>query len=226
LESEWTAASNAGDVAWQTDVAEHATFFLFLYCGSLRGFEGPKVLLADLRRQIVAPGTPRAAHTAPHVGIPLSGRFKARSQDQRHVLIPVAYETNSGLRPGLWAERLVALREAAGITTGWLFRTGDGEQRKMSHFEDKFYDLLLRAQQTDPSLFPAGVDVTEDYHLTRSHRRGATTRATEAGVAKADIEWINRWNIGLDEQGSVPMSVLYSDRSQMMTTFLRFSTAL
>jgi hypothetical protein len=60
----------------------------------------------------------------------------------------------------------------------------------MTHFEEKFYDLLLRAQQTDPSLFPAGTEI----HLGRSHRRGATTRATEAGVAKEDIEWINRWN--------------------------------
>jgi hypothetical protein len=60
LEAEWTAADNAADVARKTDVAEHATFFLFLYCGSLRGFEGPKVLLSDLRRQIVAPGSLRA----------------------------------------------------------------------------------------------------------------------------------------------------------------------
>jgi hypothetical protein len=133
------------------------------------------------------------------VGIPLSGHFKARSQDQRHILIPVAYETNLGLRPGVWAERLLALQEAAEITTGWLFRTATGEQRRLAHFEDKFYALLLRAQQTGPSLFPAGIDVTEDYHLSHSHRRGATTRATEAGVAKEDIEWIDRWNIGLEE---------------------------
>jgi hypothetical protein len=226
LENEWLAAEAAGDEAAKLDIAEHAAFFLFLYCGSLRGFEGPKVVLHDLRRQIVAPGTPEAARTPPHVALPLSGRFKARSQDQRHILIPVAYETNSGLKPGVWAQRLIASLERAGITTGWLFRTSTGGQQRMSHYEEKFYDLLLRVQQTDPSLFAAGVEVTEDFHLGRSHRRGATTRATEAGVAKEDIEWINRWNIGVEQAGSVPMAVLYSDRSQMMATFLRFSTAL
>jgi hypothetical protein len=216
LETEWATAEAAGHETTSLEVAEHATFFLFLYCASLRGFEGPKVVLHDLRRQIIAPGTPAAAHTSPHVALPLSGRFKACSQDQRHILIPVAYETNSGLRPGVWAQRLIALLEKRGVTSGWLFRTATGEQRRMAHFEERFYDLLLRAQQTDPSLFPAGLDVTEVYHLGRSHRRGATTGATEAGVAKEDIEWINRWNIGAEQTGSIPMAVLYSDRTQLM----------
>jgi hypothetical protein len=226
LEAEWATAEAAGDDSTLLDTAEHAAFFLFLYCASLRGFEGPKVVLHDLRRQIVAPGEPAAVHTRPHVALPLSGRFKARSQDQRHILIPVAYETNSGLKPGVWAQRLITLLERNGITSGWLFRTPTGEQQRMAHYEAKFYDLLLRAQQSDPSLFPTDLDVTEVYHLGRSHRRGATTRATEAGVSKEDIEWINRWNIGAEQTGSVPMAVLYSDRTQLMAPFLRFSTAL
>jgi hypothetical protein len=226
LESEWGAALALSDRPTMLNIAEHAAFYLVLYCGSLRGFEGPKVVLHELRRQIVAPGTPAAVHTPPHVALPLSGRFKARSQDQCHILIPVAYETNSGLKPGLWVQRLVGLLEESGVTTGWLFRTPAGEQRRMTHYEEKFYELLLRVQQTEPSLFPAETEILEDYHLGRSHRRGATTRATEAGVAKEDIEWINRWNIGVEQTGSVPMSVLYSDRTQMMSTFLRFSQAL
>jgi hypothetical protein len=226
LEREWEAANAVSDQQAMLNIAEHAAFFLCLYCGSLRGFEGPKVVLHELRRQIVAPGTPAAEHTPPHVALPLTGRFKARSQDQRHILIPVAYETSSGLRPGIWIQRLIELLTDKGITTGWLFRTATGEQKRMTHFEEKFYDLLLRAQQTDPTLFPVGIEILEDYHLGRSHRRGATTRATEAGVAKEDIEWINRWNIGAEQTGSVPMSVLYSDRTQMMSTFLRFSQAL
>jgi hypothetical protein len=226
LEAEWTEALESGNINAQLDVAEHATFFLFLYCGSLRGFEGPKVLLTDLRRQIVSPGSPAALHTPPHVGIPLSGCFKARTQEQRHILIPVAYETASGLCLGKWAERLIQCLETWGITTGWLFRGGNGAQKPMHYFEERFYDLLLRVQQIDASLFPEGIDVVEDFHLGRSHHRGATTRATEAGVSQRDIKWINRWNIGEEQTGSVPMSVLYADRAQMMTTFLRFSAAL
>jgi hypothetical protein len=226
LEEEWGEAAAASDLAAQRKTAERASFYLFLYCGSLRGFEGPKVVLDDLRRQIAAPGSILAQRCAAHVGLPLMGRFKARSQEQRTIMIPIAYETASGLQPGLWAERLVSTLDQCGITTGWAFQTPDGDQMRMSDFEDDFYDRLLRIQQIDPSLFTEGTDVLEDFQLSRSHRRGATTRATAAGVSGTDIDWINRWNIGADQDASGPMRVLYSDRVQLINVFLRFSAAL
>jgi hypothetical protein len=225
LEEEWEQAIESGDLEEQRRVAEQGAFFLFLYCGSLRGFEGPKVLLAKLRDQTVAPGSQRAQRMAPHVGLTLLGRFKARSQDQRSIFIPVAYETASGLKPGVWADRLIQSLEAAGIRTGWAFQNADGEQLPMAAFSEKFYSLLLEIQAANPELFPGELDVVEDFHLSRSHRRGATTRATEAGVSGTDIDWINRWNLGTD-QGSGPMQVVYSDRTQLMEVFLRFSRAL
>ena len=226
LEDEWSAAVARSDLPAQRLTAERAAFYLFLYCGSLRGFEGPKVVLGDLRKQIVAPGSAGARHYPPHVGLPLAGRFKARSQEQRAIMIPIAYRTASGLQPGLWAERLVGVLEKFGITTGWVFQTADGEQMRMSDFEDDFYERLLRVQQIDPSLFTEGTDILEDFQLSRSHRRGATTRATAAGVLGTDIDWINRWNIGADHDASGPMRVLYSDRVQLINVFLRFSAAL
>lgn len=39
LEDEWSAAVERNDLSMQRLVAEHAAFYLFLYCGSLRGFE-------------------------------------------------------------------------------------------------------------------------------------------------------------------------------------------
>jgi hypothetical protein len=226
LQEEWAEAIAGGKRQRMREVSEQAAFFLFLYCGSLRGFEGPKVMLSELREQIVAPGTPRATECAPHIGLPLSGRFKAQAQSQQTILVLVAYATASGLQPGLWAERAIQCLEEDGITTGWVFQNADGSQKRMSDFEDKFYDLLLRARDDAPELFPEGQDVLEDYHLARSHRRGATSRATAAGVAAADIEWHNRWNIGLDQHGSLPMRVLYADKSQNIDTYLRFSKAL
>ena len=205
LEEEWKDAVEKGDWTAQRKTAERAAFYLFLFCGSLRGFEGPKVVLGDLRRQIASPGSPLAQRHAPHVGLPLAGRFKARSQEQRTILIPIAYETASGLQPGLWAERLVNVLEHFGITTGWVFQTSDGDQMRMSDFEDDFYERLLRIQQIDPTLFTEGTDIVEDFQLARLHRRGATTRATAAGVLGTDIDWINRWNIGADQDASGPM---------------------
>jgi hypothetical protein len=224
LEQAWREAVDGDDKQAQRNIAEHGAFFLFLYCGSLRGFEGPKVLLTSLRGQIVSPVSARAVREPLHVGLTLLGRFKARSQDQRSVLIPVAYETASGLLPGLWAERLVEVLEAAGIRTGWAFQNSDGEQLAMGNFSEKFYELLLAIQEESPDMFPGELDIIEDFHLSRSHRRGATTRATEAGVAGADIDWINRWNV--DTEGSGPMRVVYSDQTQLMEVFLRFSRAL
>ncbi|MGB8702432.1 MAG: hypothetical protein WCD18_23695, partial [Thermosynechococcaceae cyanobacterium] len=188
--------------------------------------KGPKVVLGDLRKQIASPGSPLAQRYKPHVGLPLTGQFKARSQEQRTIMIPIAYETASGLKPGIWAERLVDTLAHFGITTGWAFQTSDGDQMHMSEFEDNFYDLLLRIQQIDPSLFTEGTEILEDFQLSRSHRRGATTRATAAGVLGTDIDWINRWNIGADQNASGPMRVLYSDRVQLIDVFLRFSAAL
>jgi hypothetical protein len=226
LEEDWLMAVEAGDLAHQRLIAEHDAFFLFLYCGSLRGFEGPKVLLAELKAQIVAPDSTASRNSPPNVGIPLSGRFKAQVQMQQQILIPVAYTTASGLQPGKWAERAIACLERAGVSTGWLFQGADGQQQAMTDFEEKFYELLARARDREPSLFTGEVDTLGDYHLGRSFRRGVTSQATATGVAQANIDWHNRWNIGLEQTGSVPMGVLYSDRAQNMETYLRFSSAL
>ena len=66
----------------------------------------------------------------------------------------------------------------------------------------------------------------EDYHLARSLRRGATTRATNVGVSQPDIDWISRWNTVGEELIDGPIRVIDFDRKQMLETFLRFSRAL
>jgi hypothetical protein len=215
LERDWDAATELADKQELRKLANHASFYLLLYCGSLRGFEGNKVLLADLRRQIVEPGSPQANLYGPHIGLPLAGRFKARSQDNRTILIPIAYDTASKLQPGVWVKQLINLLEKDGIITGWLFQDVTKTQLPMSYFEDDFYDRLYAIQQDQPHVFTEGIEIQEDYHLTRSFRRGATTRATAAGVASEDIDYINRWH-----------RVLYSDRIQLTQAFLRFSLAL
>jgi hypothetical protein len=122
-------------------------------------------------------------------------------------------------------KRLVESLEHVGIQTGWAFQKENGYPMQRENFEEKFYQLLHRVKMRHPELMTEEVEINDDFHITRSFRRGATTRAGNAGVSKEDIKWINRWNIGA-EQGTSEMRVLYSDRLQMLPTYLRFLSPL
>jgi hypothetical protein len=190
----------------------------------MRGFELPKALLTNLRHTIhLEEG--QHGHR-PHVGVFFLGRFKARSNAEKKILVFLSSVSDSGLQPGLWVNRLVKILETLGILSGWLFQDSHGDQRPMSSFSEEFYRVLFAIRDEDPSLFEPTMDIMEDYHLARSLRRGATTRATNAGVSQPDIDWIDRWNTEGEELIDGPMRVIYSDRKQMLETFLRFSRAL
>ena len=64
---------------------------------------------------------------------------------------------------------------------------------KLSNYSDSFYLLLEEIQKTKPNLIKADLDVREEYGLSRSLRRGATTRAVVVGVDSTVIELNNRW---------------------------------
>ena len=225
FENEWQAACDDSPSA-RRSIAEPAVFFIVGFCGSMRGFELPKTVLTDLRNQIHLDPDPDQPDLIPHLGWPLRGRFKARSRAVQQLLIFIAAVTASGLEPGTWAQRLVDTLAELGIERGWLFQDGDGNQKHMLDFADEFYNKLLEVEGLKPNLFPKGIDIIEDYGLARSLRRGATTRATNAGLDKDDIDWMNRWNTGGEEVVSGPMRVVYAERRQLLTTYLRFSKAL
>jgi len=100
---------------------------------------------------------------------------------------------NSGLKPGMWLLRLIDTLAELGIETGWLCQDEEGTQVELSHFEEEFYAILFELRAADPSLFEPDCNILDDYQLARSLRllRGATTRATEAGVSQPDIDWMN-----------------------------------
>ena len=192
----------------------------------MRGFEHPKALLTNLRHTIwLEEG--RHGHR-PHVGLFFLGCVKALSNAEKKILVFLSAVSDSGLQPGLWVNRLVDVLETLVIFSGWLFQDDSlGEQQPMSSFTEAFYRVLFAIRDDDPSLFEPTMDIMEGFHLARSLRRGATTRATNAGVSEPDIDLINRWNTGDGEELiDGPMRVIYSDRKQMLETFLRFSRAL
>jgi hypothetical protein len=71
LEAELATVQGPGQELERRGIIEHGAFFLFLYYASLRGFEGPKVQLASLRNQLVAPRTICARTYPPHVVLTL-----------------------------------------------------------------------------------------------------------------------------------------------------------
>ena len=46
-------------------------------------------------------------NTLPHISLPLDERFKARSQEIQRFIIDISWEKSSGMKPGLWAVRLI-----------------------------------------------------------------------------------------------------------------------
>ena len=82
---EWYLSVKQNDRERIRTAAKNGLFHIFTYCGSLRGYETPKVLLHDLRHQISyleesAVLEELGNYSPPHVSLPLMGRFKARYQ--------------------------------------------------------------------------------------------------------------------------------------------------
>jgi hypothetical protein len=74
-----------------------------------------------------------------------------------------------------------------------------------------------------------GIDIEEGYGIFRSFKRGAITRAQEAGVGEADVNRVDQWRrIEMAQGRQVGGSTRehYSELVQMLDARLRFSRAL
>jgi hypothetical protein len=188
--------------------------------------------LYDLIHQTLSPedaleDASRGNKTPPYVSLPLKGRFKARSQEVQRRIIDICWETKYGLKPGVWTRRLIKALKYCGISSGWAYKKkSSNTQLSMSDFAEFFFDLLLNIQSERQYLIAHDIDVQEYFGLSRSERRGATTRAHAVKVRQDVIDWVNRWNMGEDDVVQGPMRVVYSERNQMMDMFLQFSLPL
>jgi hypothetical protein len=97
---------------------------------------------------------------------------------------------------------------------------------KTSDFSETFFATLLDIQGERDDLIAGDIDVLDAYGLARSLCCGVTKCAQSVQVPQDVIDWVNRWNIGEDDVVHGPMRVVYSERKQMMETFLAFSLAL
>lgn len=215
----------ADEPARQNLIISVIAYSTICFCGSLRGHEGFLVDLQGLRMHL---NDGKLDMEDPHVVVPLLGRFKNEVGERFHLVL-LASTTRSGLEPRAWIEALVRVRESEGRTQGPAFCDHDGNKEKTSVYNDVISEALLRVQARRGDLIPDGVEVLEEYGLSRSFRRGSTTQAGNQGVSAEDIEAVNRWRTVERAKGMRPnlrMRDHYSEVSQMKKKLLRYSAAL
>jgi len=212
---------------WQSDPTIHGkevkvflgAFAAIAFGGSFRGNE---VFLTDLYGLAKYSRTPLLENGTRYVIIPLLGRFKTEDGEQYH-LTPLAYQTNSGIRIGVWVERLVQVKNSHRQTHGPAFSDRRGRPLNSHWMEMELLERLQEVQNTRDDLIPREVNVHEEYGLARSFRRGATTQARNMGVAENDINAMNRWRTSEQARGCKPKAKMqdhYSDIPQMVPTLL------
>ena len=204
LEQEWVQAS---DLRTKSLLAGIGAYALIAFCGSFRGNE---VFLTDLH------GLSKYCEELQgedHVIIPLLGRFKGEMHARYH-LAPLAMQTNSGLQVRLWIERLVEVRKQEGRRHGPAFCDRSGEIAEAYEYESALISRLLVVQERSPEIIGPEVNLTEEFGISRSFRRGSTSTARVRGIDDRQVQLINQWRKFEQARGRrpvLPMTEHYSD---------------
>lgn len=209
-------------------------------CG-LRGYEGYYTDLAGLRahlhkgkdgelpRNITKNSilSEKQCKKLPHVSVCLLGNFKGEGGINQH-MINVASETQSGLEPRFWIEKVVEVAESEGRFFGPAFADEDGNLIAPGDFDALFREYLKRVQ-SETDLIDDDINVDVMYSLSRTPRKSALTRAKRAGLGKEFQEDMNRWKKIEKAKGRRPrhnMRQLYSEAVLLMPTTWLYSYVL
>ena len=95
--------------------------------------------------------------------------------------------------------------------------------------EANFWDRLERIQISKPHLLSDQIEVTEEYGVSRSFRRGSTSEAINRGVPPDVIEINNRWRKAAQAGSSKPSEKMiehYTDVRLALNYLLKYSAAL
>ena len=217
----------AVDISRKRMIIICAGTFIILFAGALRGGE---VFMLEASEFVKRRNDGRDVEKNGHVVVPLMGRFKNETGERNLVLV-LANETEGGLEIRKWTDRFTALLLAEGKhkTTGPAICDKDGYVLERWRVNGELHNVLKQVQANRPGILPVDIDVDKKFNTYRSFRRGATTRAKEQGVSEATIVMNNRWRAVQGKQGSLPnlpMTQLYVEISQALTSKLRFSKSL
>jgi hypothetical protein len=221
LEEEW----ERGSVAQREALALIGAYCCIAYGGS---FHGHEVFYVDLLGLTKYAESELQDSGVVYAIIPLLGRFKNETGERYH-LTPLVATTSSGLQISLWTRQLVEVKKRHAIAHGPAFSDARGNLINSRWLAQEVLDRLHLVQTRRPDLISMEVNVHEEYGISRSFRRGATTEARNRGVQQGDIDTMNRWRNVENAKGKRPrvkMQDHYSDIRMMIPTLLRFSAAL
>jgi hypothetical protein len=172
--------------------------------------------------------TEAEAKNLPEVCICLLGKFKGETGERYHSIV-LANESSTGLKTRFWIEQLMAVCEAEGRSNGSAFNDSDGSPPSPTEYNAMVRHYLKVLQDEPDSLLGDKKDDIIRYGISRSYRKTSETRARRAGVAKDDVETVNRWRKVERAKGKMPqfdMAEHYSDAKQLGTLTWRYSYVL
>ena len=205
-------------------------YFTISFVGALRGSEGLMLEATSLCRYI-SKGDVKGQSEAPHVLIPLMGRFK-NELGERNVMLPMTNETASGIQVRKTMENLARVLKIEGRSEGMpgpALCHSNGRSISRAEINREFLVALSKIQATNPEMIGEEIEIEKSYHIYRSLRRGATSRAASAGLKGPEIERNNRWRKYELNGGSMPnmsMLDLYTDIKLALSSYLLFSSSL
>jgi hypothetical protein len=184
----------------------------------------------DATKEFTASGLEHPKEDLKHGVIALHGRFKNELGEKCH-LMPIVQETNSGLEPTKWMQRMIDWHAETGVDRGPVFRKSNGVRAQQSQFSFSMLNRLVRVSEEQPELFPdKNVNILLDYSTRRSFRRGATSRAEILGLSDTVTNLNNRWRSVEKAQGKrINHSSMRSHHSGirlMLEPLLKFSRAM
>jgi hypothetical protein len=133
------------------------------------------------------------------------------------------------LQVQVWVEWLVVVREKEGLVRGPAFCDEQGGIARAHLYEEWIMERLIQVQATIHGAIPPEVDIYEQFGISRSFRRGATSVARTRGVNDKTVELINRWRKFEGAWGkhpSLPVRDHYLDIAILVLELIKFSKAL
>ena len=217
LEVEWARAKTKHQ---KKRIAEMGVWFVAGFCSGLRGEE-----MILIERAGTINSLAHLEDSEPWFKFVVSGPTKGSQLSGSKFAIPIVGTTSgTHLEPGKWIKRLGGILTDEKCQSGRLFSRRLNPPR-LYKFEEDFFRVLSKVQATT-EFIGKEVEVTDDYGISRSSRRGISTHARNMGVSDELLHVFNRWRREMQGSGglaNLDMADTYSKLDTLVPMLLNFT---